>query len=91
MSQRTWTLAVHAGAERVLARLPHKIAAAVVEFVLGPLCDDPTRVGKPLRKELAGLYVARRGSYRIVYELDKEHRTVMVLRIDHRADIYRPR
>jgi len=31
------------------------------------------------------------GSYRIVYELDTKHRTVMVLRIDHRADIYRPR
>ena len=91
MSRRTWTLVVHASAERVLARLPHKIAAAVVEFMLGPRCDDPTRVGKPLRKELAGLDVARRGSYRIVYELDPTSRSVLVLRIDHRADIYRPR
>lgn len=91
MSRRAWALSVHAGAERVLARLPHKIAAAVVEFMLGPLCADPTRVGKPLRRELAGLYVARRGSYRIVYELDADNRVITVLRIDHRADIYRPR
>jgi mRNA-degrading endonuclease RelE of RelBE toxin-antitoxin system len=91
MSSGTWTLAVHAGAERVLARLPHKIAAAVVEFMVGPLCEEPTRVGKPLRKELDGLYVARRGAYRVVYALDDEEHMVMVLRIDHRADIYRPR
>jgi mRNA-degrading endonuclease RelE of RelBE toxin-antitoxin system len=91
MSPGAWTLAVHAGAERVLARLPHKIAAAVVEFMVGPLCEEPTRVGKPLRKELDGLYVARRGAYRVVYALDDEKHMVMVLRIDHRADIYRPR
>lgn len=86
-----WTLAVDAGAERVLARLPHKIAAAVVEFMLGPLCENPHRVGKALRKELDGLYVARRGAYRIVYELDDAQRTVLVRHLDHRADVYRPR
>jgi mRNA-degrading endonuclease RelE of RelBE toxin-antitoxin system len=35
--------------------------------------------------------VARRGPYRIVYELDEERRRILVLRIDHRADVYRPR
>jgi mRNA-degrading endonuclease RelE of RelBE toxin-antitoxin system len=35
--------------------------------------------------------VARRGPYRIVYDIDDDRRAVRVLRIDHRADIYRPR
>ena len=51
----------------------------------------PRRVGHPLLRELAGLWSARRGSYRIVYGIDDEQREVTVLRIDHRADIYRPR
>ncbi|MDQ3962945.1 MAG: type II toxin-antitoxin system RelE/ParE family toxin [Actinomycetota bacterium] len=34
---------------------------------------------------------ARRGPYRIVYEVDKYSKQVRVVRIEHRADVYRPR
>jgi mRNA interferase RelE/StbE len=67
------------------------VAAAVVEFLLAPLLDAPERVGHPLQRELAGLRSARRGSYQVVYEVDDADRVVKVLRIDHRADVYRPR
>lgn len=73
-------------AKRVLRRLPEKVAAAAVEFVYGPLTENPQRVGKPLRLELAGLHAARRGDYRIVYRIDAR---VTVVAIDHRADVYR--
>ncbi len=60
--------------------------------MLGPLCENPQRVGRhPLRRELAGLWAARRGAYRLIYEIDDDHHTITVLRIDHRADVYRPR
>jgi mRNA-degrading endonuclease RelE of RelBE toxin-antitoxin system len=71
--------------------LPEKAAAAVVEFVLGPLLEDPHRVGHPLRRGLEGLHAARRGPYRVVYEIEDDSRQIRVLRIDHRADVYRPR
>jgi mRNA-degrading endonuclease RelE of RelBE toxin-antitoxin system len=48
-------------------------------------------VGHPLQRELAGLWSARRGAYRIVYELNEAELMVNVIRIDHRADVYRPR
>lgn len=86
-----WKLVVAGPAERALARLPEKTATAVVEFLLGALTDDPRRVGKPLERELTGLWVARRGAYRVVYDLDEAQRLIVVLRIDHRADIYRSR
>jgi mRNA interferase RelE/StbE len=86
-----WELRVAASAERQLARLPERVAAAVVEFMVGPLCVNPRRVGHPLQRELAGLWSARRGAYRVVYELDDERRSVTVLRIDHRSDVYRSR
>jgi mRNA-degrading endonuclease RelE of RelBE toxin-antitoxin system len=32
------------------------------------------RVGKPLRRELSGLWSAWRGSYRVIYEIEKTKR-----------------
>ena len=91
MSPAGHRLAVAASAERALARMPEAVAAAIVEFMLGPLTEAPRRVGHPLQRELAGLWSARRGPYRVVYEIDDDNAVVNVMRIDHRADVYRPR
>ncbi len=91
MTTEAWRLSIAASAERSLDRLPPKIATATVEFMLGPLVEAPRRVGHPLQRELTGLWSARRGAYRIVYELNEADLVVNVVRIDHRADVYRPR
>ena len=85
-----YELRLAASAERSLARLPEFAAAAIVEFLTGALVENPQRVGKPLGMELAGYHSARRGAYRIVYRIEDE-RVVRVVRIDHRADVYRRR
>ncbi len=89
MTSPGYRLVVAATAERSLARLPESVAGAVVEFMTGALVGAPRRVGHPLQRELAGLWAARRGPYRVVYEINDDERTVIVLRIDHRADVYR--
>ena len=81
-----WELVVAPSAERSLARLPEKIAPAIVEFMVGPLLENPHRVGKPLLRELTGYMAARRGAYRLVYRIDAESSTVQVVRIDHRYE-----
>ncbi len=53
------------------------------------LRDTLVMLGGP-RRELSVLWSARRGSYRVIYEIDDETPRVVVLRIDHRADVYRP-
>jgi mRNA interferase RelE/StbE len=83
-------LRVTASGARLLDRLPEAVAAAIVEFMTGPLLDEPARVGKALTRQLAGYWSARRGAYRVVYAVDKEAGLVLVVRIDHRADVYRP-
>jgi mRNA interferase RelE/StbE len=80
---------ITARAERDLQRLPDKIAAACVEFIYGPLGGNPRRVGKPLRGELAGLHSARRGDYRIVSVIVDDTRTVEIVHLGRRSDIYR--
>mgnify|MGYP001818641995 CR=1 FL=1 len=82
---------VTAPAQRQLARLPEATAAAIVEFMLTALVDNPHRVGGRLQRELAGLHSARRGAYRVVYEIDEDHQAVVELRIDHRSRVYRSR
>ena len=70
--------------------LPEAVAAAVIEFLTGALVDNPHRVGKPLRGDLAGIHSARRGTYRVLYRINEKDREVIVVRIDHRSDAYRP-
>jgi len=84
-------LRVTGPANRQLDRLPEGTAAAIVEFMLGPLLDNPHRVGGQLQRELAGLRSARRGAYRIVYEISENDKAVIVHRIDHRSSVYRRR
>jgi len=71
-------------------RLPEVVAAAVIEFLTTALVRQPRRVGKPLRGELAGVWAARRGTYRVLYRLREDPREVIVVRIEHRKDVYRP-
>jgi len=71
-------------------RLPEAVATTVINFLTTSLVREPRRVGTPLRGELAGIWSARRGSYRVLYRLRDDPREVIVVRIEHRRDAYRP-
>ena len=86
----SWGVRLAPAAIRGLDRLPPRIATAVVEFVTVTLSSNPERMSKPLRGELEGLRSARRGDYRVLFSLDDATRTLLVVRIAHRADVYRP-
>lgn len=85
-----YELVLTAPARRALAdRLPEAVATAVIDFLTSALVQEARRVGKPLRGELAGIWSARRGTYRILYRLVEQPHEVVVLRIEHRRDVYR--
>lgn len=69
-------------------KLPEGVAWAAIEFITGPLAENPHRVGAELRGHLKGLHSAHMGSFRVQYEIDDENRTVTVRRVEHRSDIY---
>ena len=89
--QRPWNVEVTSPALKGFRRLPEKAAAAIVEFVTGVLAENPRLLSKPLTNELLGLRTARRGDYRVLFTLDIEEHTLYVHRIEHRADVYKPR
>jgi mRNA interferase RelE/StbE len=86
-----YELVVTPPARRPLAeRLPQPVAVAVISFLTTTLVHEPRRAGKPLRGDLAGVWSARRGTYRVLYRVGDEPREVIVLRVEHRRDAYRP-
>ena len=91
MSEPAWRVELSPGAVRSLERLPEKVAAAVVEFITGTLPSNPRRLSKPLRYELEGWHVARRGDYRATFEMHEQDHVLLIGRIEHRAHVYKPR
>lgn len=76
---------------RDLDRVSPRVVPAIVEFMYGPLAEDPHRVGKALRDDFAGVHSAHRGGYRVLYEINEPDHAITVTRVAGRADAYRPR
>lgn len=80
---RPYAVAITPQAQRQLSRLPSKIRAVVLEALYGSIAHHPWLVGKRLQDELAGLRVARRGEYRVVFRVDEAKHLVVVYRVEH--------
>lgn len=86
----TYRITLAGSARRAITdQLPGGVATAVVEFIYGPLAEDPRRVGKPLSGPFEGSHGARRGEYRIIYRIDEQQIVVHVVKVNHRRDVYR--
>jgi len=88
---RDYELVLTSPARRAIAdKLPEAVAAAGIDFLTTALIVNPRRVGKPLRDDLAGIWSARRGTYRVLYRVNDDLHEVVVVRVEHRRDAYRP-
>lgn len=91
MSDQPYELIIAPTARRQLTdQLPEPVAFAAYEFIIGPLLENPHRVGKRLRPPLDDRHSARRGTYRVLYRIDDTRRLVTVVGVVARADAYRP-
>jgi mRNA interferase RelE/StbE len=86
----TYRIELTPAARRALTELlPEAAAVACWEFIRGPLAENPHRVGKPLRGQLEGRHSARRGQFRVIYQIFDDRVVVRVVHIAHRSDVYR--
>ena len=76
---------------RHLNKFPENVRHAALESIFGPVAENPHRLDKTLVGELEGLRSARRGDYRIIYEIFEDDQIVLIHRVQHRRDAYRPR
>jgi mRNA-degrading endonuclease RelE of RelBE toxin-antitoxin system len=87
-----YELVVAPTARRQLSeQLPTAVAFAAYEFIVGPLLENPHRVGKRLSVPLEANHSARRGTYRVIYRIDEGQRVVTVVGVFARSDAYRAR
>jgi mRNA interferase RelE/StbE len=68
--------------------LPKRIKTTIKKAIEERLMIDPIGFGKPLRYSLRGHRRLRIGDYRIVYRIDADESTVIIIATKHRKDIY---
>ena len=90
MTPSRYELVIAPTARRQLTEtLPESVAFAAYEVIVGPLLDNPHRVGRRLRPPLDDRNSARRGTYRVIYRVDEADDRVIVVGVVRRADAYR--
>jgi len=83
----SYTVLILRRAQKELARLPlvpyERVKAAILR-----LSENPRPMGC---RKLAGRegWRIKVGDYRVIYEIDDEQQSVMVLHVGHRRDVYR--
>jgi mRNA interferase RelE/StbE len=70
-----------------LGRIPKKDLVRLIERV-GSLANEPRPQGC---EKLSALdrYRVRQGDYRVVYAIDDREKTVDIIKIGHRSDVYK--
>lgn len=89
MASKKWKVLWEKRALEDLLSIAKKDAQLIVEKVENYLSKDPLKLGKPLKGQLKNLYRYRVGNYRVVYAIEKEEVTILVVRIGKRDEIYK--
>jgi mRNA interferase RelE/StbE len=86
---KPWTVEFDDRARRELRKLDAKIQKTILHFLRERVAssEDPRRFGKPLRRNLAGLWRYRVEDYRLICRLEDQRIVVLVLQIGHRRDV----
>lgn len=83
----SYSLQIKRSAEKEMDRLPTVVFDRIAEAILH-LESDPRPQGSRKLRGTEG-YRVRVGSYRIVYTIDDETRSVEIAAVGHRREIYR--
>lgn len=85
-----WTVEFDDHARRELRKLDPAVQRKILGYLREQIAgsDDPTKFGRPLRMNLAGLWRYRIGDYRLICRLEDFRLAVLVLKVGHRREVY---
>ncbi len=83
-----YSVRVLPAALKSLKRLPADVRRRIVERV-SALAEDPRPAGSLKLRGADDLYRFRVRDYRVLYSIEDELLTVLVVRVGHRRDVYR--
>lgn len=84
----TYRIELTKAAVRDLTAVPKPMLKRLDACILG-LADDPLPPGVKKLKNSDGLYRMRVSDYRIIYRIEQDILTVLVVKIGHRREVYR--
>jgi mRNA interferase RelE/StbE len=85
-----WAVEFDDRARRELRKLAPETQQQILRYLRERIAgtEDPRQFGKPLRRNLAGLWRYRVGDYRLICRLEDDRFIVLRLQIGHRREIY---
>jgi mRNA interferase RelE/StbE len=88
---KTWAIAITRTAEKQIRKLDRQAQQSILIFLRDRLqpAGNPRQWGKPLQGDKGGLWRYRVGDCRLICDIQDEKITVLVLRVDHRNNVYR--
>ena len=84
-----YRLIIKRSAERDLRRLPRELFLRLNKQILA-LREEPRPAGVRKMEGSVSDWRLRVGDYRLLYEVNDTERTVTIVRVRHRRDVYRP-
>ena len=86
----TWLIEFDDAAAKELRKLDKQAQSDILKYLRERIAtnEDPRRFGKPLSRNLAGLWRYRIRDYRLVCNIEDNRLVVLVLRAAHRRDVY---
>ena len=85
-----WRVEMTDTARRQLSKLDRRMQVEIVRYLRERLVsdEDPRRFGRPLHKELSGLWRHRIADYRVICNILEDKKLVLVVHIGHRSKVY---
>lgn len=86
----TWTVEFDDAAARELRKFDRQAQQEILRYLRERIAtdEDPRRFGKPLSRDMAGLWRYRVRDYRMICNIEDDKLVVLVLRAGHRKGVY---
>ena len=89
MPEQRWTITFAKQVTRKdIPALGNTVKLRIQKAVSQKLGQQPLHFGKPLQGSWSGLYSLRVGDYRVIYQVLQPDKTVRIMRIGHRREVY---
>lgn len=87
----TWTVEWDDRAAKELRKLDRQMQKEILTYFRERIAtaEDPRRFGKPLSRDLAGLWRYRVRDYRLICSIEDGRLVVLVLHVGHRKNVYK--
>lgn len=84
-----WSVEFDDAAAKEIRKLDRQAQQEILRYLRERIAteEDPRRFGKPLARELAGLWRYRVRDYRVICNIEDDKLVVLVVRVAHSKDV----